>query len=341
MARKPKANSHDHTIRNVIIGFSVIILIVGALLIWNNRSLSFAVTIDGERIPIEQFNFYHNQAWNTLWEWGMMPGPETEAWTMEIAFESLVSLHLTSARASEFGFSLADVDADEVTEEMEFLRMILQTHEGDIIPRLGFTDAAFRQFVELRMLQGLVHEHITSLVEVDEEELEQVFEDFWEENHMHFTEILVHTITVETRAEADELHSRIVNSNESFVELMREYSNTFNEEVLPLDDAGNPILAENIHASILGQWGQEHIELAHDMEVGDVSEVLSIAGGSWVIFEVAEVNPTLDGLDRLELEINVKAEHEAELRNAYFHERFELWRENADIVPNDRILSGF
>ena len=101
MARRPKANSHDNTIRNLTIGFIVIILIVGTALIWNNRSLSYAGTLDGSRMPIEHLNFYQNQAWETLvWQFGMAAGPETEEWAMNIAFESLLELHLTVNRAA-------------------------------------------------------------------------------------------------------------------------------------------------------------------------------------------------------------------------------------------------
>ena len=341
MAKKPKANSHDNTVKNMIISFCVIIFIVGTLLVWNNYTLSYAGTVDGERMPVTHLNFYQNQAWDTLlWQIGMMPGPETEEWAMEIAYDSLIELHLTASRAADFGFSLADVDADNVDERMDMLRLMHERPDMDVFAAMGFSNRSFRRFVELQALHELVYEHIISMATVDEQEKQEAFEQFWAESFTHYTDVLVHLIEVETQDEANAVIARTL-GGENFVDLMRELSVSFDEESLQYDDDGQPILTQNIEFSILAEWGEhEHIALAYGMEEGEISMPISIAGGNWVIFEVAEIFG-LDEDEMVQLEEDFKHNHEMRTRDEYFRERFEEWKKEANIVPNGRVLPGF
>ena len=326
MARRPKANSHDNTVRNIFIGFAVIILIVGALLVWNNRSLSFAGTIDGERMPIEHLNFYQVQAWQALqWE-GWPDGPQLEMWALEIGFDSLQVLHLVTGRAADFGLSVADVDAAEVDRRVAEL-------DRDFVTRMGFNNRTFRQFIELQVLHELVFEHITGLVTVDEDEITEAFEQHVDENFTQFTQVMVHLIVVEEESQADAILAQIMGGAD-FTELMREHSVIFDEEYMFRDDAGDLIYAVDFDLTILF-LEPGFILLAYDMEEGDVSDVLHMADSRFAIMEAVEVNQLRD-MD--EVEATFREEFRRRTEVEYFHDRLDQWREEADIVPNSRII---
>jgi hypothetical protein len=338
MARKPRANSHDNTIRNMIIGFCVIILIAGGLLVWNNQSLSYAGTLNGERMPVQHLNFFQNQAWEDLvFFHGWPPGPETEAWAMQFAYESLLELHLTTARAEEFGFSLADVSADEIDARLAVIRMMHERPDVDIFAHMGFSDRGLRRFAHLQGLHDLVRQEIMSRVLIDDADLASALEEHLEANFMQFIDVMVHTIQVETREQADTV-LELIEEGADFTDLMREFSITFHEELLPLDEDGQPIFAVNVDFSDLAMWAPEYLELAYEMEIGETSDALSIAGGSWIIFEVADI---VEAMDMDDFEENFKIHHENQLRDEYFREILEGWRSAANIAANSRVLPDF
>jgi len=337
MARRPKANSHDNTIRNMIIGFLVVILIIGGLLIWNNRALSYAGTVDGVRMPIEHFNFYQNQAWETLVFWSGMPdNAETAAWAMEIGFEGLVELHLTAIRAAEFGLSLADVDPDEVRESMDAIRAMYERPEIDMIAALGFSNASFRRFVELQVLHGLVHEHVIGLATLDEEEMAEAFEQHMLEidTIARMNEVLVHWIEVETEELANTLHGMILVNPDNFTEYMREHTLGFDEDALELDDAGEPILTINVDHTPIA-WDSDTHNIPYAMEVGDISGVIQLLTDTFAIFEVVEINEVMT---RDEMEMEFIPFYEEHIQNMYFRERVEQWIEEANVVLNERVF---
>ena len=332
MARRPRANSHDNTIRNIIIGFSVIILIVGALLIWNNRSLSYAGTINGERIPIEHLSFFQNQAWETL-VWGGMPAsPQTEAWAMELGFDSLLVLHVTAGRAAEFGLSLADVDAEEVESRINTIRMMHDRPDIDMIAAMGFSNASLRRFVELQVLHELVYQHLVETIAVDEEELAEAFEQYLEENFRDFAQVMVHLIVVEEESQADAIMNRIL-MGADFTELMREYSVIFDH--LPRDEDGQHIYAMDFDHTLLA-FEPGFTLLAYDLEEGEISDILHMADGGFAIMEVVEINQIRD-MD--EVEASFREDYLSVLQEDYFLQRLEQWTEEADIVPNSRIIA--
>jgi hypothetical protein len=315
-------------------GFAVIILIIGGLLVWNNRSLSFAGTIDGDRMPIEHFNFYRNQAWQTLvFSFGWPNDDETEAWATASGFERLTELHLTTRRAAEFGFSVADVDADEVQEHMELLRTMLEAPDFDAIAALGFTNTSFREFVELQMLHELVYRHITDLVTIDEEEMAEAFEQHLIDSFMEMNQVLVYMIEVETQERADAL-LRALLVGDDFVELMREHSVAFDEDMLELDEVGQPILTMDVFHTPLA-WDEELLEVAYALEIGEISGILELPTGNFAIVQAVEINEIMT---REMMEAEFMPMHEERLRDEYFRERLGQWAEEAEIVQNNRIF---
>jgi len=340
MAKKPKANSHDKTIRNVIIGFGVLVLILAAILVWNNRSLSYAGTVDGERMSLPQLSFHQNEAWGMLLEeqWGMTPDQGTFDLAMLIGFESLVDFYVTIGRAADFGLSLADVDAEQVDSRIEFYQMIYNDHEFDIVTSLGFTDATFRRFVELRELQDLVYRHVTELLVITEDALEVAYERHMEEIFFFLKDVLVHIIDVASLEDAENVLAQIEDGAD-FVDLMRTHSISYSPHNQQEGPDGQIIETINARSTSLAE-DDDLLRIAYGMEEGEVSDIIELPNGNFAIFEIVTINEMIDDYEAFEAA--VRANQERDLRDGYFRERLQTWRSEADIVRNARVVGeGF
>ncbi|MCL2376832.1 MAG: hypothetical protein FWC76_05480 [Defluviitaleaceae bacterium] len=341
MARKPRANSHDKTIRNLIIGFGVVIAILAAVLIWNNRDLGHAGTVDGVRMPFPQLQFHHNEAWNMLTtQFFMMEDQDTLEWAFHIGFESLVDLYVITGRAAEFDLSRANVDAEAVNARIESYReMYNDDEEGfDIATSFGFTNTSFRQFVELRELHDLVYQHVTSLAVISEDALAEAYEQNLEDNFLFNTDVLVHIIEVATQEDAEYVLGRL-GTGEDFIDLMRAFSITYDPNQQIVLEDGTIVEARNVRFTSLEQ-DDDLILMAYDMAEGEISGVLDLPLGGFAIIEIVEVNELIEDFEVHEA--NFRERQEIQWRDEYFREWVATWREEANIVRNTRVVGeGF
>ena len=341
MAKKPRANSHDKTTRNIIIGFCTIILIVGAVLMWNNRALSYAGTVDGERMPISHLQFYQNQAWRQLtWDWGVNPhDPWTVELALQIGFDNLVEFNVVVNRAAEFGLSLADVDAQQVEDRIAEYRMF-HDMDDEIIRTLGFSSASYRRFIEMRILYDMVQEHVGNLLVVTEDALAAAYEQHLEDSFLFLTEVSVHVIETHTREQAEGMLAQIMEGAD-FVDLMRASSISYDPNNQQIGPDGEIIESINVlFTSLDREEDLEHIMMIYSMEEGEMSDILELSNGHFAIFEVVDVNPVIEDFEAFEEA--VRNNHEAQWRFDYFRERLDAWMENVEVVRNTRVVGeGF
>lgn len=351
MAKKPKANNQNNMVRNVIIIFAAIILVAGTLIVWNNRDMSFAGTVDGQRIPMSHLNFFWN-SWGDneglMWEMlqhGIMPGsPEANEFIMELAWNSVVEQTIVASHAEDMGITLAGENAEMVDEQIEtFENWFTHVNEegevlvtsSEMIRALGFSNASFRRFAEQVVLAGLVHDHIVASVELGDEELAEAFAEHLEE-HFDYSDVFVHIIEVDTEELANELWMQIA-LGADFLGLMREYSLAYNTDMLEEDEEGNLIEDLHILATNL-RTNQDHIEMAHDMGIGDVSSIITLDNNNFAIFEVVRIEH-LDDEGRAELEEEFNAWHTSVVSNEHFSNQVMIWLEQADVRQNSRVFN--
>ena len=338
MARKPKANSHDKTIRNMIIGFGAIVLIIAAVLIWNNRDLSYAGTVDGERMSFSQLQFEQNQAWWMLLDWGMMPDNDTADFALQIGFENLVDLYVTINRAANFGLSLADVDVEDIENRIAWYQMMFNNEDFDVIASLGFNNTTFRRFIEMRVLQDLVYEHVTEQLEVREDALDAAYEAHLEENFFFLRDFLVHIIDTESIEDAEDILEQL-EAGVDFVDLMRAHSFTYDPNNQEVADDGTITETRNARLTTL-QDNDGHLRMVYGMEEGEISGIIELEHGIFSIVEVVTINEMV--ADYEVFEANFRAQQEGQWRDEYFRERLQGWRDEAEVVRNTRVVGeGF
>ncbi|MCL2573792.1 MAG: hypothetical protein FWE34_04470 [Defluviitaleaceae bacterium] len=332
MAKRPRANSHDNTIRNIIIGFSVMILIVGGLLIWNNLDLNHAGTLDGERMPRAHLSFFFDQEWmNLIMGWGMPENEETHQWAMEFAFDRVAEMHLIHNQTERLGISSNDIDAEEldliIQEVLESLyRPQINMTGQDVIRAMGFTNASFRRFIEMEMMNALVFDHYFDLATISEADAEAAFEQYLVDEAMELTQVTIRAIVTEDIETANAVMTLVNAGGTDFVDLMREYS------AIPFDE---DMIEVDIWESALSQ-DFNLVEIAYTMQIGEITpEPLSMIGGSWAIFEVVNIE---DRFDADFVRDFFMGEYEEQMRVSYFREQVAEWEEVANIRRNPRIF---
>jgi len=335
MAKRPRANSHDKTIRNVVIVFGAIILILGAIMIWNNRSLSYVGTVDGQRIPTPNFHFMFHEYQEELWWRGMMVTPENEAEVVDEVFERLLNIHLTARWAEDLGISLTAEHREIVDERIESYRAAYAAPDFDLLSAWGFSNASLRRFVEQRVLFDLVYEYITGRYEITEEDMIQAFEEHLAENFFDFSEVFVYYIEVGTQELADNIMTQLV-FGADIVELLRDHSIVFEPEMMRTGSDGLITESINIRTTNLDD-DTEQLRLVYDADIGTLMGPLELPNGNFAIIEVAEINEFIEDFE--EHEIQFREHHEWQSRLLYFHNELLTVRGDIEIRRNSRILS--
>ena len=334
MAKKPKANNQINSIRKTVVFSCAVLLIISAFLIWNNRSLSVAGTVDGERISVAELNFFWTNWMEHLMEMGM-PGDsaETSDWALELAWEDLVELRVVVNQADRLGVVLTQEDMEQIEELIAFYNMMLVNEDAGInrIRDMGFTNASFRRFTEIMVLRDRVFQHVTdaAVAEIDEEQFQQDFEDFVSENFIDLKDVFVYFIEVETEEQASGLLAQVVQGAD-FEALYWEHSLTSGPMVMP----GGETPTAATHA-FNTPMNEEQIRAAYTMDVGVISEVLALENGHFSIFKVAEI----EEIDRAEVEELFRTDYEAAARQNFFQEELFVWREFARVSPNGRVIN--
>ena len=329
MAKKPRANSQNKTIRNVVIAFSAIVIVIGALLIWNNRALSYAGTIDGERVPMAHLNFFHSNWLGMLGnEWGMHIDSATNDLARQWGWDDASTLWIISNQADLLGIVMTDDDWADVDEIVDEITAIFGTAG---LRDWGFTTASFRRFAERMVLQDLVSERILQDAFIDEDVLQEQLDEFLEESALELQTVSILYVEVETREEADRIMGEVFMGRPLY-QLMREYSIAYDVYALPLDDEGYAIEIIDARATPLASWQVTPVQA---LGVGTLSDIHELENGNFAIFQIVDIeDPDFEAVEeffRSQFIENAQNEHRD---NALF-----IWRENARIEPNSRILN--
>ena len=326
MAKRPKAHTQNNTIRNVAIIFCAIVIVTAAALVWNNRSLSYAGTLDGARLPVAQLNFFAENLGGQIADFDL---------AREFAWGDLVDFHLVTRQADDLGIALNADDMEEVDEIIAWYesQWVFPEFNYNLITSMGFTNSSFRQFMEQFVLRGRVVDHVTSFVEIDEEVFARAFADFVVEHAFDITSVFVHHITVEDAVQATSLLLQHTEGAD-FVELMREHSLTYNPETLMVDEDGALIEHTNIWDTAIS-LDFEQVMVAYEMEIGQVSDIIALENGNFAIFQIADIH---------EMEMSVveeifRPQFEDGARFDFLNNQLMIWREQSAIEQNSRIFS--
>ena len=332
MAKKPKANNQNTAIRNAAIAFGLVIIVVAAALIWNNRSLAIAGSLDGQNLPRPHLEFFTLGREQELWGMGVDDQDFARAW----AWDDLLQFHVVINQADNLGIYLTPDDfamVDEMIAEYESIWIFPEDNWNVITDRLGFTNASFRRFVEQMVLHDKILEHIASFVVITEEDLEEGFSAFLETHALDIRSVFVHYIEVETRALADSILMQAATGTE-FAHLMRQHSVMFSPDHLPLDEDGEPI--ETISISFTNLAADiEQLFMAYAMDEGDISAVIELANGNFAIFEVVEISD-------MDFDVVYDFFYQEFTGNAHAEEinnQLMLWMEQAQTSQNNRIFN--
>ncbi|MCL2854692.1 MAG: hypothetical protein FWE21_03640 [Defluviitaleaceae bacterium] len=252
MSKHHKTKKQDHFIRNAIITFVVLAVLLTAGVLINNRHLSHAGTADGHRISTAELFF----AYDANFDWFTHP-VEVLNWSWYMLAEFYVVAH---RGAAEFGVSLTADDIAQARENADIIRQGHITTTGeDIIAQMGFSRSAWNSFNELLILHDRVVDAIAATAVIDEDALAEAFIEYEELHGDNYIVPVVRVVEADTEEEAQELW--------------------------PTIDADE---VEAVNA-LETNMGTDNIHWAMEMTPGHISEVLPFQFGTWGFFQLVEM----------------------------------------------------
>lgn len=332
MSKKPKANNQNNTIKKIFTSFVIILIVFSTALIWNNRSLSYIGTLNGNRIPIEFYNLIFSQMAMefefSLMMQGLPFSPEFRYLIAEDAFNNLLEMMVAVEMANELGLYLGEV---ELTMAQLAANNTRDMHTSANIRNMGFTNRSLNQFFYNNALHGELYEYIIAQREVTEEELATAFAEFLEENIQDLYAHIVYLITFDDYEQASSILLRIA-MGEDFMELMREYSTSYWPDFLPVDEYGELIEHADIRQFTTDPLA---IEAVRALEVSDISDIIHFMDGTFAIVNLHSIEEP----DYEELEEQFNEFTEANLRDEFFTEQMFLRMAQIEVTRNTRVLS--
>ena len=333
MAKKPRANSAERSVRTAIICIAAVIVVIGAAAIINNRSLSFAATINGQRVPLEHYRFHVNNQFFELNHllWQLDPTTAND-WILEAAWGELVNTTVMIQHAQSLGLTLN-------AEQDEEARELAASFERQELSNLGFSRRNFVEFARQMSLLEVLYEHLTADIVVSDEEINEAFEEFRETirqvpDSYNFYEIFVNQIEVESFELATNIFTEIMHTGD-LVSQMREHCVIFDPDNLIPSPDGTPIYFVSLFDT---NANMEVFELAYGLfEVGAMGGPIQLDNGNFMIFQIV----IIDGPDYEELREQFAEHHEMQVRNEYFQAQITFLREQSDVSPNRRALNMF
>jgi len=328
MANKSATRKNDNFLRNVIIGFAAFIVVLAAVLVLNARSLGFIGTVDGERIPMEQFYFQRQLVIEQL---GFDAWMMTETQLSEITFQALVDIYIVAGWADEFNvvmtpeqISLAQGFADAFREDFTW-------DDVDQIAGMGFSRAGFNSFIEFLVLEDAVRTAIVEGIEIpSDDELYEAFEEFLLENReLHYVPY-VYLVEVASMAAAESLLTRVVMGD--------------NIREVIIENLGLDISADELESVNIFDYdiSQEMLNAARETAPDSLAiDPLTELG----VFEMINGNFAFFVVDRIDYDPPSMEEWEewyiASLGWEYFDNRLALARSQVNASRNQRVFNSF
>ncbi|MCL2353831.1 MAG: hypothetical protein FWC69_04290 [Defluviitaleaceae bacterium] len=332
MANTSRRKKQDNILRNAIIAFVVVIGVIAALLILNNRNLAFAGTVNGERVPSTYLRFQHMMLEQQLWEqelWWFFD----EASIAQMAFDNLVNMFAATQQADALGVSMTQEQIDESRERAAQLRADFTIDGEDFIENMGFSRNGFYAFMERLDLFGLIALEVTGGFEVAGEDMEEAWQQFIEENHLAFLEPIVYLVEFETYEEA-RMHLDNFMMTGDMHSIILEHSLWPLPHIHEQDEEEGDVVPVPVNI-MLFEPTTEEFRMAASMEPGQTTDV--------IFFENAESYGFFHLVEIVENDIEDSREvFEQNFTDVYASERFREWTdeivEQADVNRNERLF---
>ncbi|MCL2168723.1 MAG: hypothetical protein FWB74_01695 [Defluviitaleaceae bacterium] len=319
---KNKSQNRDNTLK-VAVGFlAVFTVVVAAVLIVNARSLGFIGTVDGTRIPMEQFRFQNMLDWDML---GDMAWMVDEYDVAEMTLRNLADLYIMANRADSLGISLSAEDIREAHADAQRSRANLEQMWGfDVIADIGFSNRSFNNFMEKFTLAVLVSEHIGGQFYISDEELVASFEEFVEERADDFRVPYVYFVEVPDYEEGEIIRDMLMMGAD-----IREFMLDNLDEGATVEDVQTERLYE-VFGVTFEMW-----EAARTSPENSLLGPMATEHGTFGVFLSTEIV-----LDLPEFE-DWKEFELADLEQEYFQNHLAIWRNAAEITKNTRVFNRF
>jgi hypothetical protein len=295
--------------------------------------LTYAMTYEGERVPMTDFQF------------GMMANGNTSSdlATLKSETQNLFIETLTLARrAKDAGIVLTDEENASMLSTAAQLRSTFTSSGYD----LSFiTDQRIAEIVSSDTYYTKLMEANTADYVVDEADFAVSLADFLENEKAAYYDVGLKYITVETKTEADAAFEALTADN--FDEMARVFMQDPPAEA-PADGEAPEIPEFTVPTATLsalnssGSFPAETIQQILDLEVGGRTGIITVTDettsgtgtGAYYIFEVTNYDIPAEE----EVEANYREDYTLVKKNEMFRGILDQWKAEANVVINQRAI---
>lgn len=237
-----------------------------------------------------------------------------EEYAKNMALNSLQTIKISAMKADEYGFTLTEEELASVEEEVTaFIKQSGSGKTDKSLVKSVMTDKA--KYNKIRESTYLNHTP-------DEADVEEYYAEYSETYSDMYTKYTLDTVMVENTEKGEELISRF-NNGEDFSSLAKEYETDENVG----DDGWSMEVykaeVENVFMTTL------------DLEVGEITPVLSADGEYYVMLLTDKAIPTED-----EVKGYISDELGYYEQQTIFENEYSLWKEDYTIEVNDELFES-
>ncbi len=299
--------------------FLIFILILALSGCFSADSDGYVVSVDGEKISMEEYNVYFDEQIKSFEEqggsdiWGVdFDGVSAVNVAKQNAVNTLVIVKAAVNHADQLGIELTDEDRAEAKEKAEKIKK--DNSDMELLTKI----------MEETIIQSKVYDKITGSYQINDEEFEKYFSSYYEQNKEQYTKYIVKEIFIQN-----------TDSQYSYEDIENKYNNIKNEADF-----------ENLAKEIYPDGSVEEQELDESLYSAEVLEKL--ASGKKGDFVFAEDNTGYHIFSIEDVKITPIDDVKEEVRQMYINDKKteiyntqnDSWTASMTVEKNNSVYDG-
>ncbi|MCL2096740.1 MAG: hypothetical protein FWH10_07540 [Oscillospiraceae bacterium] len=297
---------------------AVFIIGIGLFAFWQceNYSSGYIMTLDGEKISVEEFKFHLMMAQSY--------SPKEEA------VERLAEYLIYEKEAKARNITIPQDIRDEYNEHIDNFIGYGYPFEKLEISR--------ERLVEIFAIEYLFYELFDKVLEelnftFSEEELAEELAAYKASVH-DYIDVEFKYILTETKESSEEARGELTAGTSETDEIIKKYSEGYDSET-----ADVPLIRLS-EISILTTEQTEHLLSLEVSQISDIIEISDPGGDFYLVFIVDDIIiPTQEEID--EIEEGFREYYIEGQKSAVFFDEYNIWKEETEIIIDEKALNNF
>lgn len=311
-------------IKGSIIGFFILVLIGAGVYAWNSwdkYSKSYVMTFDGEKIRVEEYQYYLLETMSYYSSMGILDYLD-ENTIRSMSYSQLTNFLVMEKEAKKLGITFTE---EEWATLAGYVEEFNQSFEDSDTSRLDLTDERLKELMSSNILYSKLYEETTKDYTVDETDFKTNYEQYLSDNKYIGIDTEVKYVMTYTQEDAEGAREKLL-AGADIDEVIKEYSTSYDEDtpisVYSLNDLG---------------LGEDETDKIMSLKVSEISEVINYPDEEhFTVFRIENITVRPDE----EVEAEYREDYISQKKDALFNDQLEKWKNEASIVPNKKVYDA-